>query len=416
MTVARLYVDEKKEKKNGTVAVYCLVHIDNKTIKINTGVYVTLDNFDKAKGRVKDSDKDAADSNLIIDVCLSRINEIFVRYRLQSRILTADLLQREYRNPTVFLDFYNFLDKQIIDRVKNKELSAVSAKHHRVLLNKLKEFKKTLNFAEIDLKLITNFRNWCRVTKKNDVNTVHKMLSYWQTYMNIARREEIITTNPFDNFSFKRIDPLRVYLTEAELRKLVELYDKQTAPDHLQRTLRHFLFMCLTGIRISDFMRLKKDNIQEDTLKFVPHKTQNRKRQELHIPLVTMAKRLIIDENSDSTFVFQPISEQKINEQLKVVAPLAGVRKGIKNHSARHTFATIFLEKTSDVATLQRLLGHSNIRETMLYVHISNTKINSQMENFDSLLFPSMKVISPKDQEIADLKAQIEELQKLLGL
>lgn len=386
MAHARLYIDEKKVRMNGSVIIYALVHIDNKSLRINTGVCVELARFDRVKGRVKGSTAADKDNNLIIDRCLSLINEIFVRYRLQHRILTADLLLREYRNPCLYIDFYGFLDKAITDRVKNKDIGTVTAKHHRVLLHKLKDFKPVLSFAEIDLKFITLFRNYCRVNRKNDVNTVHKMLSYWQTYMNIAKREELIAANPFDNIQFNRINTQRAYLTETELKSLVELYNGQTIPDNLQQTLRHFLFMCLTGIRISDFLRLNPDNVQENTLKFVPHKTNSIKRIELHIPLIEKAKKLIQDEDSETNFVFNAFAEQQMNRQLKEIAPLAGVYKEITNHSARHTFATLFLEKTSDVATLQRLLGHSNIRETMIYVHISNTKINSQMLNFDKLL------------------------------
>ena len=144
--------------------------------------------------------------------------------------------------------------------------------------------------------------------------------------------------------------------------------------------------MCLTGIRISDFIRMKKENNQENTLKFIPHKTNSKKQIELHIPLIDKAKKLIKDEDSTNGFLFNAITEQKMNEQLKTIADLAGIKKDISNHSARHTFATMFLEKTSDVATLQKLLGHSNIQETMTYVHISNKKVNSQMLNFDQLL------------------------------
>ena len=386
MAHARLFINEKKVKKNGKVTIYALINIENKTLHINTGVGVSIEKYDKVNERIKGNTKDDKDNNLIIDKCLSMINEIFVRYRLQHRSLTADLLLREYKNPSLFIDFYGFMDKCIIDRVKNKDIGYVSARHHRVLLNKLKGFKPVMCFAEIDFKMINQFKNYCRVTKKNDVNTVHKMLSYWQTYMNIAKREEIITVNPFDQIQFKRIEPQRIYLTEKELKSLFELYDCATLPVDLHKTLRHFLFMCLTGIRISDFLRLKPENIQENVLRFVPHKTYSKKRLELHIPLIEKAKKLIQDENYTGTFVFDSISEQKMNVQLKQIAPLGNAYKKITNHSARHTFATIFLEKTSDVVTLQRLLGHSNIRETMIYVHISNGKINSQMSNFDQLL------------------------------
>lgn len=95
MANARLYINKKTVKKNGTVAVYALIHLNNKTIKINTGISVLLDKFDEKKGRIKGKSKEVKDNNLIIDNCLSQINQIFVRYRLQNRDLTTDLLIRE---------------------------------------------------------------------------------------------------------------------------------------------------------------------------------------------------------------------------------------------------------------------------------------------------------------------------------
>lgn len=61
----------------------------------------------------------------------------------------------------------------------------------------------------------------------------------------------------------------------------------------------------------------------------------------------------------------------------------AEVGKALTNHSGRHTFATLFIQKTSDVATLQRLLGHTRIEDTMVYVHITDFNLKNQMNNFD---------------------------------
>lgn len=386
MASNRLFLNEKTVKKDGTTVVYALVHIGNKSIKINTGISVALDQWDKQKGRIIGIDQNTNDSNLIIDRCLSSINQIFVRYRLQNRILTADLLLQEYNNPTLYIDFYAYMDKKILERVRTKEIGSVSGIHQRVLLNKLKKFKSYLSFAEIDMKFIIAFRNWCRITENNSVNTIQKTLGYFRAYLNIAKREEIISVNPFDNIQLKRIDVQRVYLTEIQLNKLTDLYKSGEIEDNLQKTLRHFLFMCYTGIRISDFKRLKMDNVQENTLKFIPHKTNSKKRLELHIPLIEQAKKLIHDESSQSDFLFDSITEQKMNDQLKSIVAIAGIKKAVTNHSARHTFASLFLEKTSDIATLQKILGHSDIKETMLYVHISNKKIDNQMTNFGNLL------------------------------
>jgi integrase/recombinase XerD len=95
---------------------------------------------------------------------------------------------------------------------------------------------------------------------------------------------------------------------------------------------------------------------------------------------------LINDENKKTGPLFEPISEQRMNAHLKDLAKMVGINKPLSNHSGRHTFATIFLQKTHDVATLQKLLGHSRIDETMVYVHINESDLILQMQNFQNSL------------------------------
>jgi len=72
---------------------------------------------------------------------------------------------------------------------------------------------------------------------------------------------------------------------------------------------------------------------------------------------------------------------------LKKIADYANINKEISFHSARHTFATFFLEKTDDLATLQRLMGHSSISQTMVYVHLTEKKKVEQMQRcWDGLI------------------------------
>ena len=54
-------------------------------------------------------------------------------------------------------------------------------------------------------------------------------------------------------------------------------------------------------------------------------------------------------------------------------------------HSARHTFATIFLRKTKDLATLKEIMGHSEFKETLVYAHvIDDAKIEGVETAFNS--------------------------------
>jgi len=102
-------------------------------------------------------------------------------------------------------------------------------------------------------------------------------------------------------------------------------------------------------------------------------KTRNHKRAAVKVPLTRYAWQLIRDEANTDGLVFNCLSEQQMNIKLKELARDMKVYKDVTNHSGRHTFGTLYIQKTNDVAGLQKLLGHSKITETMIYVHITDT-------------------------------------------
>ncbi len=51
-------------------------------------------------------------------------------------------------------------------------------------------------------------------------------------------------------------------------------------------------------------------------------------------------------------------------------------------HLLRHTFATRFYRQTKDIHKLQRLLGHSDISTTAIYMHVADEELDASMEAF----------------------------------
>lgn len=384
MSTPKIFINDKYKKKDGKSAVYILVHIGGKSLKFATGVSCDAERFDYSKNKIRGNSKEVRDDNLIIQNSIARINDIFVRYRLQMEVLTPEVLKKEYKRPTRKVSFYTWMDETIKDRKGDIAESSIS--QHEALKSKMEEFQAKLTFAEIDSEFIERFRRHLKVKRKNDINTIHNNLKNLKAYLNIAKRQGIIKENPFDRVKLKRSAPERVFLTKDELKDVWDLYNSKRLLDNLYPVLRHFLFMCFTGIRISDLKEMRFENIQNNQLIFFPVKTRGQKREGVRVPLNKYAWKLINDEGKKQGTLFNLVSEQRMNKKLKDIMPVVSIAKKITNHSGRHTFATLYLKETKDLAGLQKLLGHSDIAQTMIYVHITEEQLCDTMASFENKL------------------------------
>jgi site-specific recombinase XerD len=81
----------------------------------------------------------------------------------------------------------------------------------------------------------------------------------------------------------------------------------------------------------------------------------------------------------------KPVTPKMLWEACRDAAQRAGIEKAVQPHLLRHSFATHLLEGGADIATVQRLLGHSNVKHTCIYLHLSERHIRAAGSPLDKL-------------------------------
>ena len=81
----------------------------------------------------------------------------------------------------------------------------------------------------------------------------------------------------------------------------------------------------------------------------------------------------------------QPIDTKTVWYACQKSAQRAGIRKGVHPHTLRHCFATHLYEAGTDLRTIQVLLGHEELKDTLLYVHLAIQRLNATASPLDSL-------------------------------
>ncbi|MCD8202907.1 MAG: site-specific integrase [Prevotella sp.] len=230
-------------------------------------------------------------------------------------------------------------------------------------------------FGDITIELCKNFGEYLLHAKQ--LRLTHRHISqnsaagYYSTFralLKIAYRDKLIRENVNDFLDkIETEDVKKQYLTMEELKHLA------ATPCDIPVLKRASLFSCLTGLRISDVLNLKWEDIQiaQDNGYCIRIRTQ-KTQTEAVLPISNEAFELC--EETSSGFVFEGLKRSMINYPLKKWVKQAGIEKKITFHSFRHTYATLQIASGTDIYTVSKMLTHKNVSTTQIYADLVSAK------------------------------------------
>ena len=219
---------------------------------------------------------------------------------------------------------------------------------------------------------------------KRKPNTVRTYYTTIVAALNLAVQERKITRNPNELLDKalkpqpKRTD--REYLTMEELNAFQAVKVNKKGVE----VQRAFVFSArYSGLRLSDLRKLKWSDIQDGQIRLNMTKT----RMSVAVPLTQAAVEFL--GTNDSEYVFpglQSVARGLTFHYIRRIARLAGIKKEISMHTARHTFAVALLSAGVDIYTVSRLLGHKTIAVTELYADIVDSRRNDAMAKLEAFM------------------------------
>lgn len=381
ITLGIVYNYKGRLSKDGKAEVSIRAYQGGKRLYISTGVKVPPDSWDKKRLRVKMSVPNAIEINKVISTKLEQLERYIFEQKTRGRLATLESLKEQANPKERSTDFIQYFDKSIR---RNKTIKDSSKKSYISSLRHLKAFRKYIDFEELTPRLLREFEDYLR--ERVGVNTTGRYLKQVRAIINQGIRDEEIPSNiePFRHFKIKSEPTKPKFITTEDIDKL-ERIDLSEESEGIQYVRDMYLFAVYTGLRISDTKRVTPRNIEEaDGQKWLRLDKMQKTGEPVNIPIDAIfcgSPLKLLDKYYRGLDIpyFGRYTDQYVNRKLKVLGAMAGIKKPITFHTARHTNATHLLNKGVALGVVQKVLGHTKQSTTEIYAKTLQKTIREEI-------------------------------------
>jgi len=214
--------------------------------------------------------------------------------------------------------------------------------------------------------------------KNKNPSSVRKDLFAIKFFFEHIIKQKVELPNPKKNKSLPEI------VTIGEMKRLIE-----NTSNIKHRLIIKLLYGC--GLRVSEIVNLKKEDVNFEENLIHVKLAKGRKDRFVKIPESLLGElnsycdlcngKVLLASNRGGK-----LTKDTIQKIVQNAAKKASIKKRVYPHLLRHSFATHLLDNGTDLRIIQKLLGHSDIRTTQIYLQVSNQSIKNVRSPLDNVM------------------------------
>lgn len=254
----------------------------------------------------------------------------------------------------------------------------------------LKKFDKGVSFEKVNVKYLKRYEDWM-LSEGNTYTTIGMYMRNLRHMVNLAISDGKMKKYPFGSgrgqYQIPVSNSQKKALSLAEIQKLVT-FQPEDLNERKALDFWTFSYLC-NGMNMIDIAKLKRRNLEGDSLKFIRQKTKDSTKVKtvIDVYLLPEAKEIIARQgnttNDPDDFVFpilsKELSERQIIERVKQhnkntnkyvrrIAGKVGINDKITTYYARHSYSTVLKRAGASIEFISEQLGHQSTKVTRHYL------------------------------------------------
>jgi len=374
----------KKQNKDGTYPLAIRITKDRKSSYVYTGHHIVESLWDSKSRRVKKSHPNSQRLNNLLTKKMAEAEDSLLELETQKKDTSSKVVKSKLKTSKA-TSFFAQAEAYLAQLKKEGKYNRRKSDKSRIESFKTYLDGSDISFQDITTSLLNKYRAYMKAKKLSE-QTIVNYLTIVQTIFNLAINNGVTEEKyyPFgrDKIKLKAPRSMKIGLSPEEVKSIKDMELPADSYMHHARNLWLISFY-FAGMRVSDVLRLKWTDFQNDRLYYAMGKNAkggslkvadkalailSEYREQKNSHDLVFADLASLDDLADTYNVQRRISGviQKLDEALKDIAKDAKITKTLTMHIARHTFGNISGDKIP-IQMLQKLYRHTSITTTIGY-------------------------------------------------